>query len=268
MRYFIKFSYNGTLYHGWQQQPNAVSVQETLNKALSTILNSTIVVMGAGRTDTGVHARQMFAHFDFESVIDAPIIIHKLNSYLPKDIAVFDIIKVHDDAHARFDAKSRTYEYHITTKKDVFQDELSWHLSQKLDINKMNEASQLLLDYTDFQSFSKVNTDVNTFNCKIQDAFWIQNENQIVFTIKADRFLRNMVRAIVGTMINIGIEKVSLPEFISIIESKDRKKAGFSVPAKGLFLTKIEYDFLDEEMRDEKMRDKEMRDKRLIEKRR
>ncbi len=246
MRYFIKFSYNGTHYHGWQQQPNAISVQETLNKALSTILNSTIDVMGAGRTDTGVHARQMFAHFDFDSEIEAATTIHKLNSYLPKNIAVFHIIKVHDNAHARFDAKSRTYEYHITIKKDVFQDDLSWYFPQLLDVNKMNEACKLLQDYTDFQSFSKVHTDVNTFNCKIQEAHWQQIGNQIIFTIKADRFLRNMVRAIVGTMINIGIEKVSLPEFISIIESKDRKKAGFSVPAKGLFLTKIEYEYLHE----------------------
>jgi tRNA pseudouridine38-40 synthase len=245
MRYFIKFSYNGTHYHGWQHQPNAVSVQETLNKALTIILNTSIDVMGAGRTDTGVHAQQMFAHFDFDLEIDAPTIVHKLNSFLPKDIAIYNIIKVNEEAHARFHAKSRTYEYHITTQKNVFQEDLSWCFSQKLDLNKMNEASHLLLNYTDFQCFSKVHTDVNTFNCKIQQAFWIQNENQIIFTIKADRFLRNMVRAIVGTMINIGIEKVSLPEFISIIESKDRKKAGFSVPAKGLFLTKIEYDFLD-----------------------
>jgi tRNA pseudouridine38-40 synthase len=250
MRYFIKFSYNGTHYHGWQQQPNAVSVQETLNKALTIILNTSIDVMGAGRTDTGVHARQMFAHFDFDLEIDAPTIVHKLNSFLPKDIAIYDIIKVNEEAHARFNAKSRTYEYHITTQKNVFQEELSWYFPQKLDLNKMNEASHLLLNYTDFQCFSKVHTDVNTFNCKIEEVFWIQNENQIVFTIKADRFLRNMVRAIVGTMINIGIEKVSLPVFISIIESKDRKKAGFSVPAKGLFLTKIEYDFLDEEIKD------------------
>jgi tRNA pseudouridine38-40 synthase len=251
MRYFIKFSYNGTHYHGWQQQPNAVSVQETLNNALSTIFNTTINVMGAGRTDTGVHAQQMYAHFDFNSDIDASNLVHKLNSYLPKDIAIFEIIKVHDDTHARFDAKSRTYEYHINTQKNVFQEELSWYFPQKLDLNKMNEASQLLLEYTDFQCFSKVHTEVNTFNCKIEEAFWQQNGNQIIFTIKADRFLRNMVRAIVGTMINIGIEKVSLSEFISIIESKDRKKAGFSVPAKGLFLTKIEYDFFkDEETKD------------------
>lgn len=245
MRYFIKFSYNGTHYHGWQQQPNAVSVQETLNKALSTILNTTIDVMGAGRTDTGVHARQMYAHFDFESDIDPSNLVHKLNSYLPKDIAIFEIAKVHDDAHARFDAKSRTYEYHINTQKNVFADDLSWYCLQKLDIAKMNEACKVLLNYTDFQCFSKVHTDVNTFNCKIQEAHWQQIGNQIMFTIKADRFLRNMVRAIVGTMVNIGIEKVSLPEFVSIIKSKDRKKAGFSVPAKGLFLTKIEYEYFE-----------------------
>ncbi len=255
MRYFIHFSYNGTHFHGWQQQPNAVSVQETLNKALSTILNTTIDCMGAGRTDTGVHARMMYAHFDYDSDINTPTILHKLNSFLPKDIAVFDIIQVEDDAHARFDAKSRTYEYHITAQKDVFTDDLSWFCLQKLDINAMNEACKVLLNYSDFQCFSKVQTDVATFNCKIYEAIWTQNENQIIFTITADRFLRNMVRAIVGTMINIGIEKVSLPEFISIIESKDRRKAGFSVPAKGLFLTKIEYDYLDEEKKDEKRKD-------------
>lgn len=243
MRYFIKFSYLGTHYHGWQQQPNAISVQEILNKALSKILNNTIDVMGAGRTDTGVHAQEMFAHFDFESEIDSQTIVHKLNSYLPKDIAIFDIIKVHDNAHARFDAKSRTYEYHISTQKNVFNENLAWYSLQKLDIYKMNEACKILLDYSDFECFSKVNTDVATFNCKIQKAFWQQNGTQIIFTIKADRFLRNMVRAIVGTMINIGTEKVTLPEFISIIESKDRSKAGFSVPAKGLFLTNIEYEY-------------------------
>jgi tRNA pseudouridine38-40 synthase len=244
VRYFIKFSYNGTHYHGWQQQLNAISVQETLNKALATILNAKIDVMGAGRTDTGVHARQMFAHFDFDSEIDATTTVHKLNSFLPKDIAVFDIINVHDDAHARFDAKSRTYEYHISTKKDVFADDLSWFYLQKLDVNAMNEACKLLLNYTDFQCFSKVNTDVATFNCKIESAHWTQIGNTLIFTIKADRFLRNMVRAIVGTLLNVGIKKLSLTDFTTIIESKDRCKAGFSVPAKGLFLTKVDYDFM------------------------
>ncbi len=210
MRYFIKFSYNGTHYHGWQKQPNAISVQETLNKALSTILNTTIDVMGAGRTDTGVHANQMFAHFDTETEINVSTIIHKLNSYLPIDIAIFNIIKVlmmHMPVLMPNPAPTSIISH---TKKDVFQDALSWNLQQKLDIEKMNEASKLLLKHTDFQCFSKVNTEVNTFNCKIFDAHWQQNQNQLVFTIKADRFLRNMVRAIVGTMINIGLEKVSL----------------------------------------------------------
>jgi tRNA pseudouridine38-40 synthase len=243
MRYFIKFSYNGTHYHGWQIQPNAVSVQEILNKSLSTILNSHIDCMGAGRTDTGVHAREMFAHFDFEIQINIPNTIHKLNSFLPKDIVISDIINVHNDAHARFDAKKRTYEYHINTFKNAFLFDKSWYYPQKLDLELMNQASQILLKHTDFQAFSKVHTDVNTFDCKIFEAFWSQENNQIIFTISADRFLRNMVRAIVGTLIFVGLNKISLSEFNKIIESKNRNNAGFSVPAHGLFLTKIEYDF-------------------------
>lgn len=244
MRYFIELAYNGTNYHGWQYQPNADSVQETLNKALSTILKTTIDVVGAGRTDTGVHAQQMFAHFDLDSEIDVPHLVHKLNSFLPKDIAIFDIHKVHEDAHARFDAKKRTYEYHIHQQKDVFENSASWYYQNELDFAKMNEACKILFDYTDFECFSKLNTDVNTFNCKIYEAHWEQKDTKLVFTIAADRFLRNMVRAIVGTMINIGLGKVSLSEFKAIIESKDRNQAGFSVPAHGLYLTKIEYEYL------------------------
>ena len=261
MRYFIKLSYNGTRYHGWQQQPNAVSIQETLNKVLSTILNTTINCMGAGRTDTGVHARLMYAHFNYEYDINTPTTIHKLNSFLPKDIAVFDILQVSDDAHARFDAKSRTYEYHIATQKNVFEDDFSWTLLQKLNLDLMNQASSLLLNYTDFECFSKVHTDVATFNCKILEANWVQTDNKIIFTITADRFLRSMVRAIVGTIINVGLEKVSLLDFMAIIESKDRKKAGFSVPAKGLFLTKIEYEYLDFEIIDKEMKEKRKKKK-------
>lgn len=244
MRYFIELAYNGTHYHGWQYQPNANSVQETLNKALSTILKVDIDIVGAGRTDTGVHAKQMFAHFDFESDIDVPHLVHKLNSFLPKDIAIFNIHKVHNEAHARFDAKKRTYEYHIHQQKDVFENEGSWYYHNELDVAKMNEACKILFDYTDFECFSKVNTDVNTFNCKIYEANWQQKENQLVFTITADRFLRNMVRAIVGTMVNIGLEKIPVSELKNIIESKDRNQAGFSVPAHGLYLTQIEYEYL------------------------
>lgn len=244
MRYFIELAYNGTHYHGWQYQPNAISVQETLNKALSMLLKTEIDVVGAGRTDTGVHAKQMFAHFDCESLIEIPVFVHKLNAILPKNIAIITFHNVSDTAHARFDATKRTYEYHIHTKKDVFENDGSWLYQLPLDINKMNEACKILSTYTDFECFSKVNTDVFTFNCKIYEAHWQQNGSKIVFTIAADRFLRNMVRAIVGTMINIGQGKVSLESFKKIMDSKDRSKAGFSVPAHGLYLTQIEYDYI------------------------
>ena len=244
MRYFIKLAYNGTPYHGWQYQPNASSVQETINKAISTILNSEISVMGAGRTDTGVHAKEMYAHFDFETPFDIPNIVHKLNSFLPKDIVVYNIIAVPDEAHARFDALKRTYEYHINTFKDPFLQEQSWYFHQKLDVDLMNEASKLLFNHIDFQCFSKVNTDVNTFDCTIFEASWKQNNNQLVFTISANRFLRNMVRSIVGTLVNVGLNKITLDDFNTIIENKNRDKAGFSVPAHGLYLTEIEYDYI------------------------
>lgn len=244
LRYFIRFSYNGTNYHGWQYQPNAVSVQETMNKAISTILNASVDLVGAGRTDTGVHAKEMFAHFDSQTGFEPETIVHKLNSFLPKDIVVFEIIAVHDDAHARFDAKKRTYHYFINTSKDAFLQDQSWYFQQKLDVELMNEAAKLLLDYTDFQCFSKSNTAVNTYNCDISEAFWTQRNNQLVFTISADRFLRNMVRAIVGTLINVGLHKITLADFTKIIESKDRSEAGFSVPAHGLYLTNIVYDYL------------------------
>lgn len=246
MRYFIKLAYKGTNYFGWQYQPDAISVQETLNKALSTLLRINIDILGAGRTDSGVHAKEMFAHFDYETDIDTEKLVYKLNSFLPKDIAVFEIIKVQDEAHARFDATKRTYEYHIHTKKNAFECNDSWYYSLPLDVEKMNEACKILFEYIDFECFSKTHTDVNTFNCKIFEANWKQNEDKLVFTISADRFLRNMVRAIVGTMINIGSGKVSLNDFRKIIESKNRGKAGFSVPAHGLYLTKIEYPYLSE----------------------
>jgi tRNA pseudouridine38-40 synthase len=244
LRYFIKLAYNGTNYHGWQVQPNASSVQETLNKALSIILNEEINIMGAGRTDTGVHAKEMFAHFDYAPTLEIDSVLHKLNSYLPKDIVIYDIIPVHNEAHARFDAKKRTYNYYITSVKDVFSQEECWYYHQNLDVELMNQAAKILLNHTDFQCFSKVNTDVNTFNCTISEAHWTQENNQLIFTISADRFLRNMVRAIVGTLINVGLHKITLSEFNSIIENKNRNEAGFSVPAQGLFLTKIDYDYL------------------------
>ncbi|ALM50591.1 pseudouridine synthase [Flavobacterium psychrophilum] len=244
MRYFIEFAYNGKNYCGWQYQPHSPSVQETLNKALSTLLRTTVDVVGAGRTDTGVHARQMFAHFDHEEITDTTKLVQKLNSFLPQDIVVYRFIPLHEDAHARFDAKSRTYEYHIHTYKDAFDFEGSWYHFHPLNVEKMNEAAKLLLNYTDFKCFSKTHTDVRTFNCDVREACWDMQDNKLVFTVTADRFLRNMVRAIVGTLISVGLEKISIDDFKAIIESRDRNKAGFSVPAHGLYLTKVIYPYL------------------------
>ncbi len=244
MRYFIQFSYNGTRYHGWQIQPNATSVQEVLEKSLHTLLKSPIKLTGAGRTDTGVHAKQMYAHFDFTTSFDFDTTVYKLNAILPQDIAVDQILPVHDTAHVRFDATSRTYKYYIHTQKDVFSEHLSWMYRQPLDLELMNQAAKVLSKYTDFECFSKSNTDVNTFNCRIDEAFWQQENNCLIFTITADRFLRNMVRAIVGTLINIGLHKLEINDLENIIKSKDRSQAGFSVPAHGLYLVQIKYPYI------------------------
>lgn len=244
MRYFIEFAYKGTNYHGWQMQPDAISVQEVLTKATNLILKDTFELVGAGRTDAGVHASKMYAHFDTEVSINTIEAVRRLNSYLPEDIAVFNILKVADDAHARFDATARTYEYHINLQKDVFSKELSWYQFRKLNVQKMNEAAKILLEYEDFECFSKTHTDVFTFNCTITEAFWVENNGKLVFHISANRFLRNMVRAIVGTLINIGLEKIEVQDMRNIIESKNRGKAGFSVPAHGLYLTKVNYPYI------------------------
>lgn len=244
MRYFLFLSYRGTHYHGWQSQPNAVTVQETIEKALTLLLKNPTEIVGAGRTDSGVHAREMYAHFDVENELHCPTLIAKLNSILPKDIAIHNIIKVENDAHARFDATKRSYEYHIHLQKSAFDFENSWYCKQPLDVQKMNAACPVLFEYEDFECFSKKHTDVHTFNCKIKEAHWQQNGDKLVFTIVADRFLRNMVRAIVGTMVDIGLGKITLEDFRKIIESKNRSQAGFSVPAQGLYLTKIEYDYI------------------------
>ena len=241
MRYFLELSYNGKAYHGWQNQPNAISVQEVIEKGLSTLLRESIAIVGAGRTDAGVHAKQMFAHFDTDLEVDEENLVFKLNSYLPKDIAIQNIFGVIPEAHARFDALSRTYLYRVSLEKDAFNYNNAYYFKGELDLDKMNEASKILFDYMDFECFSKTNTDVNTFNCKIMKAEWTQYENELHFVIKADRFLRNMVRAIVGTMINIGVGKIEVEELHNIIKSKNRSEAGFSVPAHGLYLTKIEY---------------------------
>ncbi|MCB0463608.1 MAG: tRNA pseudouridine(38-40) synthase TruA [Flavobacteriaceae bacterium] len=242
MRYFIELSYRGKAYHGWQNQPNAISVQEVVEDALSKLLQTKIDVVGAGRTDAGVHAEQLFAHFDYEEPFDSEKLIFKLNSFLPKDISVQNLFKVKPDAHARFDALSRTYIYIISTKKDVFNSDGAFYLTHHLDIDKMNEAAKILFDYRDFKCFSRSHTDVKTYHCYIMLAEWKKVNNQLIFTIKADRFLRNMVRAIVGTMLDIGLGKTTIEEFHQIIKSEDRTKAGASVPAHGLYLSKIQYD--------------------------
>jgi tRNA pseudouridine38-40 synthase len=243
LRYFIFISYKGTSYHGWQVQPNSVTVQKLLDEALSTILSEDISTTGAGRTDTGVHAILFCAHFDSVSndLATNENLIYKLNSFLPKDIAVTSLRKVRPDANARFSAISRTYKYNITRVKDPFYDDSSWYLFGKINIKIMNDAAALLLKYSDFTSFARLHTNVKTNICKIYKASWEENGNQLIFNIKADRFLRNMVRSIVGTITEIGFGKMDLKEFEEIINARDRCKAGKSAPAKGLFLTGIEY---------------------------
>ena len=244
MRYFIEISYLGTGYHGWQIQPNAITIQEVLENCMSKILNSKIKLIGAGRTDSGVHANQMFAHFDFNSkIINSNELIYKLNSFLPKEIVINDLIMVKNDAHARFDAISRSYEYHITNKKNPFQINKIYFFKNSLDLKKMNLCSDILLDYNDFKCFSKSKSDVKTYNCNILYAKWEIINEVFVFKIKADRFLRNMVRAIVGTLIEVGRKKISVKDFEEIILKKNRSSAGFSAPAKGLFLTDISYNW-------------------------
>tara|TARA_B100000768_G_scaffold7432_1_gene8153 strand:- start:198 stop:932 length:735 start_codon:yes stop_codon:yes gene_type:complete len=244
MRFFIELAFDGTNYHGWQVQPNANTVQNELNQALSKILNYTIEVVGAGRTDAGVHAKQLFAHFDFLENIDTKVLKDKLNGFLKKDIVIKNIFNVNNDTHARFTAISRTYEYKISTQKNPF-DQNTMYSFRKLDINKMIQACSFLIGNKDFTSFSKSHTQNYTNNCKIFFATWIEENGCFVFRIKADRFLRNMVRAIVGTMIMIGEGKVEPKEMGAIIKKKDRSSAGFSVPANGLFLLNVEYPKID-----------------------
>lgn len=246
MRYFLKLAYNGANYHGWQSQPNAVSVQECIEKALSMVLRMPIAITGAGRTDAGVNAAVMYAHFEVEQPIaDTATLVMRLNSILGKDIAINDVIPVHDEAHARFDATARTYKYFVHTEKSPFLYPFSWKATSKLDFQKMNEAAELLKNYTDFTSFSKLHTDVATNNCKITHARWEQEGGQWVFTITADRFLRNMVRAIVGTLVDVGRGKLTIEQFCQVIEKKDRCSAGTSMPGNALFLWKVEYPYID-----------------------
>lgn len=241
-RYFINFAYKGTDYCGWQIQPNGISVQSVLEKALSTILRYPVPVTGAGRTDAGVHAKNMTAHFDTEAPIpDIGRFIANLNSFLPRNIAVNSILPVRADAHARFDALSRRYEYHVIFKKDPFSDDTACRLHTPLDVNAMNDAARMLFDYDDFTSFSKMHTDTKTNICKIMFAEWTRQDEKLIFTIEANRFLRNMVRAITGTMFLVGMGKITLDEFCKIIESKNRCNAGHSAAACGLYFIKATY---------------------------
>ncbi|WP_420320046.1 tRNA pseudouridine(38-40) synthase TruA [Flagellimonas sp.] len=241
MRYFIQFSYFGKAYHGWQNQPNAITVQEVLEKALSTLLRERIELVGAGRTDSGVHAKEMFAHFDVEENANAEELLYRLNAFLPEDIAVQNIRKVSAEAHARFDAVERTYEYWIVQEKNPFYSDFAHFVKLPLDVDAMNQSAKYLLDHKDFECFSKSNTDVKTFLCDVKSAFWEIRSDKLVFTISADRFLRNMVRAVVGTLLDVGLGKMKPGEIKAILQSKDRGKAGVSVPAKGLYLTKVSY---------------------------
>lgn len=246
-RYFLEIAYDGTAYHGWQSQPNAVAVQEKLDFALRTFLREDIETLGAGRTDTGVHASQLYVHFDSTNskLREAPKrCLSSLNSLLPYDIAVKQIVPVHEDAHARFDATERSYEYHVHFTKDPFQINRSWLLRDQPDLEKMNEAALLLLGKKDFECFSKSNTQVFTNICTIKEAKWVPKENGLVFHITADRFLRNMVRAIVGTLLEIGIKGKPISYLSDVLESKNRSKAGVSVPAHGLYLTNVSYPYL------------------------
>lgn len=245
MRYFLKLAYRGAPFHGWQIQPNAVSVQQTIEEALAVILRKETPIVGAGRTDTGVNARTMFAHFDSEAPIaDKGKFLQSLNRLCGKDIAIYDLIPVSSMMHARFDATSRTYKYFATTSKSPFFYPLSWQAPSNLDIEKMNRAANLLLDTEDFTSFAKLHTDNKTNICKVTAAHWeCIGTDGLVFTITADRFLRNMVRAVVGTLVDVGRGKISIDDFRRIIAEKDRCAAGTSMPPQALYLWDVTYNF-------------------------
>ena len=241
MRYFIRLCYNGSRYHGWQRQPNDVSVQQTLEEALQTLLRVETPVTGAGRTDAGVHAEMMVAHFDTPAAIQPDDLVQRLNALLPQDIAVHQIWQVADEAHARFDAQSRRYEYRITFQKAPFLQGMVTLMHGTLDFELMNQAAAQLLRYTDFTSFSKLHTQTHTNICHIKHAAWMRKGDTWIFSIEADRFLRNMVRAIVGTLLEVGRHKIDIEQFCKVIEQKDRQAAGTSVPAEGLYLVDIKY---------------------------
>lgn len=245
-RYFMSLSFKGTRYRGWQVQPNGLTVQEVLETTMSTFFRQKIAITGAGRTDTGVHASFYVAHFDTDSLpFPAGDLVEKLNRFLPSDIALFRIWQVEDGMHARFSAIRRTYRYYISRVKDPFMQETSYTCSWPLDVAAMNEAAAQLIHFADFTSFSKLHTDVKTNNCRIFEAFWREEGHQLVFTISADRFLRNMVRAIVGTLLEVGRGRITPEGFADVIRKKDRGAAGTSAPAQGLFLVAVDYEGFD-----------------------
>ena len=240
MRYFLQLSYCGTNYHGWQRQPSDLSVQEVVEDRLGTLLGAPLEIVAAGRTDAGVHARVMVAHFDWDPPLKEDL-LYRLNAFLPDDIAVQQLRAVRPDAHARFDATARTYEYRLIQRKDPFEQQWAYYVSQQLDFEAMNAAAAALFEFEDFKTFSRTRTDVKTYICQISRADWKQHDTSWVFTITADRFLRNMVRAVVGTLLLVGKGQISTEDVKTIIKSRDRSRAGASVPAKGLYLTGITY---------------------------
>jgi tRNA pseudouridine38-40 synthase len=241
MRYFFEISYNGTHYHGWQNQKNSVGVQQVVEEALSKLLREEISIVGSGRTDTGVHCVQQFFHADIEKEFNAKDLVHRLNAFLPKDIAIRNIFPVRHEAHARYDAYERSYQYKITRVKDPLLVGYAYYFFRELDVPTMERASALLLGEHDFECFSKVKTDVNHFICNIKEASWNQKGDVLVFTVTANRFLRGMVRAIVGTLLDVGNGKLTIRQFQEILKSKDRKKAGMNAPPEGLYLTQVKY---------------------------
>lgn len=241
MRYFLDVAYNGTNYHGWQVQPNAHTVQGELEAALSRLLRQPVGVVGSGRTDTGVHAEQQLVHIDWEGALDLEQLQFRLNAMMPPDIAVKKVFPVHPKAHARFSATDRSYEYRICRQKNPFQQKQCYVNTRSLDVAAMNEAAALMLDWEDFECFSRVHTEVKHFRCLIKEAKWVEEGEWLIFYITANRFLRNMVRAIVGTLLEVGQHRMSLSGFREVLESRDRSKAGRSAPAQGLFLTRVQY---------------------------
>ncbi len=242
MRYFAELAYKGTNYHGWQRQESAPSVQQALEDALATLLRTPVGVTGAGRTDTGVHASYYVAHFDTPDAIgDTAAFVYHLNSILPHDIAVFSLTPVANDAHARFDAVAREYKYHIVRQKDPFRRETAWQYFVDLDVERMNLAAASLLRADDFTTFSKLHSNNKTNICKVSRAVWTREADGLVFTVRADRFLRNMVRSIVGTLADVGRGKIDDAEFARILAARDRSLASGSAPAQGLFLNDIRY---------------------------